>query len=117
MEMLYEEVDDWKERLGWIKKESKNNKEEDRYGKRLKMIDREMEEINMTEDNNEFDRFIKKNLKELEVVEVELVVAKSIMEIEMMTMEVEREIEKIEKKEYDDVDYEDEERIRKDWKV
>ena len=62
--MLYEELDDWKERLGWIKKESKNDKEEDRYRKRLKMIDREMEEINMIEDDNEFDRLIKKNLNE-----------------------------------------------------
>ena len=58
------------------------------------MIDRYMEEIDMIGDNNEFDRLIKKNLNELEVVEAELMVAKSIMEIEMITMEVEREIKK-----------------------
>ena len=55
VEIFYKEVDDWKERLGWIKKESKNYKE-DRYRERLKMINREME------DDNEFDRLIKKNL-------------------------------------------------------
>ena len=33
VEMLYKEVDDWKERLEWIKKESKNDKEEDIYRK------------------------------------------------------------------------------------
>ena len=98
--MLYEEMVDWKERLGWRKKEidremgemdmigdnnekdrlieeeSKKNKEEYRYGKRLKMIDREMEEIKMIGDNDEKDRLIKKNLNELEVVEAELMVAK-----------------------------------------
>ena len=56
------------QRLVRIKKESKNDKEEDRYGKRLKMIDRQIEEMNMIGDNNEKDRLIKKNLNELRVV-------------------------------------------------
>ena len=94
-------------------KESKNDKEEDRYRERLKMIDREMEEINTIEDNNVFDRLITKNLNELEVVKAELILAKNLMKVEMKIMVVEGEIEKVENKFYDDIDYEEEEGARK----
>ena len=61
-----------------IGEESKKNKE-DRYRKRLKMIDREIEEMKMIEDNNEKDRLIIKNFKELGEVGAELIVTENIM--------------------------------------
>ena len=103
--MLYEEMVDWKERLGWRKKEidremgemdmigdnnekdrlieeeSKKNKEEDIYRERFKMIDRETEEMNMIGDNDEKNKLMIKNFKELGKVGAELMVTQTIMEV------------------------------------
>merc|ERR1712240_281371 len=94
------------EKYRLIKKKSKKNKEGDRYRKRLKKIDREMEEMNMIGDNNEKDRVIMKNLNELRVVETELIVDIDMIKVKIIIMEAERKIKKIEKKEYD-IDYEE----------
>ena len=117
--MLYEEVDDWKEILGWRKKEtdremeemdmigdnnekdrlieeeSKKNKEEDIYRERFKMIDREIEQMNMIRDLNEKDKVINKNLNDLIVVEKELRGARDMMKVEINIMEAERKIKKL----------------------
>ena len=50
-------------RFGWIKKENKKNKDEYRYRKRCKMVDKEMEEMKMVGNNNEKDRLIKKKIE------------------------------------------------------
>ena len=85
-------IEDNNEKDRLIEEESKKNKKEDRYRKRLKMIDREIEEMNMIGDLNEKDRVIRKNLSDLIVVKKELRVATDMMKLEMDIMEVERKI-------------------------
>ena len=63
-----------KERLNSQAKDQRTYPRKRDFRKRLKMVDREMEEMKMVEDNNEKYRLIKKNLNELSEVEKELMV-------------------------------------------
>ena len=91
--MLNKEVDDWKKILEWIKEKNKGVKRNTSYGKKLKMIDKELEEMKFVMSEDERDRIVRKNINELKYFGRDLTAARE----KLIELENSKLVEKVEK--------------------
>ena len=87
--MLYNEVDDWKERLGWIREKDKyvtrNTNYEvwteifDGYERKLKRIEKDLDDMKFVIGKAESNRIVKKSEDGMEDIAIDLTAARDKM--------------------------------------